>query len=273
MALSEPAGQPEQTGRHAGAAAIGAVRPAPVGLDEAFHPGGRIDRSDLPPPTPDMFAAHRFGQSVQPQMPPAGQHSGRSPDDDAQTGDEGNRKKILIAVGGRRRLRCCWWSAVSSSFHRATRAAARTASASQPTDRGSGRLAADRRCARCPRRRWRPPRPTAPSGFSAAWGRMAGQRPTRGLRPRHRQLEGRRGPTRSGAACDVGDVAGHPGRARRLARRGRQHEGRDRQGVAGRQQSLGWSCRLCCSPGRQRRPPWSGTASSSPAVWAPTAGC
>ena len=33
------------------------------------------------------------------------------------------------------------------------------------------------------------------------------------------------------------------------------------------------SCRVCCSPGRPPRPPWSAIASSSPAASAPTATC
>ena len=74
--------------------------------------------------------------------------------------------------------------------------------------------------------------------FRRHGGGRPSQRGPRGLRPRHRQLEGRRGPARSGAACDVGDVAGHPGRARRLAHRRHQSEGCDGPGVEGRQQSL-----------------------------------
>ena len=79
-----------------------------------------------------------------------------------------------------------------------------------PTDRrNAGRLASRSRMRALRARRRRPPRPTAPSGFSA--GSAADnqrQRTARGLRPRHRQLEGRRRPARPGAARDGGDVAG-----------------------------------------------------------------
>ena len=124
------------------------------------------------------------------------------------------------------------------------------------------------RASRATRRR--PLNPTARSGSSAASGRRRSQRTPRGIRPRHRQLEGRRRPARSGSARDGGDLAGQPGGARRLEDDGRQ-TGRAPTRSGEWSTVTGWSCRTCCSPGRRRPPRWSATASSSPAGWTPTA--
>ena len=69
--------------------------------------------------------------------------------------------------------RCCWWSAVSTSFHRATKATAapRPVRVNQrPRLRPAGSRS---RMRALPARRRRPPRPTAPSGFSGGSEAMA----------------------------------------------------------------------------------------------------
>ena len=87
MALSEPGGQPAQTGgtppqtgRDAGDAGLGPLR-SHGPRRSGFHLGERIDRF-LTAADSEHVRPHRFGQRVEPQMAGA---VGRSPDDDSQT--------------------------------------------------------------------------------------------------------------------------------------------------------------------------------------------
>ncbi len=185
MALSEPAGHPEQTG---GTQALPLSEPSSrTGpLEEGSIAAARIDRF-LAAADPGHVRPHRVGQSVQPQMATgAVSRIGRSPDDDAQTRDEEGSQEDLDRHRRPRRRCCCWWSPVSSSSRRrATPAVVKPPRESTPTTAKRSPLGSRSPTRALPATGWRPPRPTAPSGFSAAWRRMtASADSTRATTPR-----------------------------------------------------------------------------------------
>ena len=222
MALSEPAGQPEPTG--------GTAEPpssAPVSHTDPLEPdsiSAAGATGSMPPPNPNMFA-HTASVSASslpwqvpppaPPPPPPTPPATLTPKEPDRKGS--GRKRILIASVAAAAVLALVISGVYlvMSSHDTHEAAP-----SQPNNRSATAcLAVDCGCSRCPRRGGRDPGRRHHLGFRRHGSRQPRQRPPRGLRPRHRQLEERRGPTRPSAACDGGDVAGHPGRARRLAHR------------------------------------------------------
>jgi serine/threonine protein kinase len=164
MALSEPSGQPEQTG---GTQAL--PFPEAAGQSDSSEAGaippGRPTES-TPPPTPNMFA-HTASisasslpwQALKPDAVPAGPPRKR------------DRKRILIASAAAAAALLLVVSGVYIvTSSRATRGGEAPSSPSQPTRKRS--LVGNRSPMRAlPATQWRPHRPTAPSGFLEGWGR------------------------------------------------------------------------------------------------------
>ncbi len=235
---------PRADGRHTSVAVVGAFGSARstwrgfrFRLAGGHPPSGSQRHA---PPTPDMFAhTASVSQSSLPwQVPPV--RKACSPDPAPTVPPpKRNRKRDPD------RIRCrCGGAAVGDRrcLHRHVIARHRRWRSPRPPSRPTAeaqpdwRPIADARVARDAVAATEADGTIWVFGGMGADNRVSGA--TRGLRPCHRQLEERRRPTRSRAACDGGDVAGHPGRARRLAHRRHQSEGCNGPGVAGCQQSL-----------------------------------
>ena len=180
-----------------------------------LHTSARRTRRPGPPRTPPPLP-----------RPPGGRDAEEGPQADP---DRRRRRCGSADLGGRRYLHR---HVVEGQDRWRSRRA-------ESTDRRTaGCMGAHRRRSRRPRRGGSHRGRRHHLDFRRPGGGQPCQHRPRGLRPRDRQLEGRRGPARWGAACHVGDVAGHPGRARRLAHGRHQFEGGDGPGVEGCQQSL-----------------------------------
>ena len=191
MALSEPGGEPEQTGGPqrrsepptdrppppAASARQTAILEAAVPDPGMFAHTSSVSASNLPwqaftPPPGDTYvrsARHTSARSPCGRSPSGGpirSPGGRDAEEGPQADPDRRRRRCgRRALGAQRHL------------HRHGRVEGQGRWRSrrpESTDRRTAAcLGADRRRSRRPRRRWQPPRPTAPSGFSAAWGRMA----------------------------------------------------------------------------------------------------
>ena len=145
-------------------------RPAgPVRLEaDSISAGGST--GSLPPPTPNMFAhTASVSQSslkwpVQSRRPIPGRRRSNPRRRD--------RKKILIASAAAAAALLLVVGGILHRHSRATPAVAKPPRVNRRPPRKRSRLGSRSPTRALPATGWRPPRPTAPSGFSAAWGRI-----------------------------------------------------------------------------------------------------
>ena len=169
MALSEPAGQPGADGGHASAAARRSRPVRPVCPKRVPSAAGGTDRVRCRRrPRTCSRTPHR---SVASSLTVAGasradpRTTTLKPETKKRSQEDPDRlggRRGGAAVGARRHLH----------RHVIARQERRPSRRTEPTDRRSaGQLGSRSPMRASPATRWRPPRPTAPSGFSAAWGR------------------------------------------------------------------------------------------------------